>query len=128
MLTQPVGAGKDRDMKTYAFGAGASLHAGYPLAKRMGQSLFTWMEMQEDIGYFSFRETARFLRDHFSFADDIEILFSSIDDRIAQHPVMGRRPTDIVLLCQNHKPALIVGCCPNSALPISTGSASGGAE
>jgi hypothetical protein len=94
-------------MRTYVFGAGASLHAGYPLAKQMGHKLFQWMDEQEDVGPFSFRQTTQFLRDFFHQTEDIEILITSIEEMIASHPVMGQRPPEVVLLCNCHKPTLI---------------------
>jgi len=94
-------------MKTYVFGAGASLHVGYPLAKCMGHGLFAWMDGHEDIGPFSFRQTAIFLRDHFQETEDIENLITAIEEMIARHPVIGQRPNEVVHLCNCHKPTLI---------------------
>jgi hypothetical protein len=94
-------------VRTFVFGAGASLHAGYPLAKRMGHDLFAWMDGHEEVGPFSFRQTAMFLRDHFKETEDIEKLITAIEEMIASHPVMGQRPNEVVLLCNCHRPALI---------------------
>ena len=94
-------------MRTFIFGAGASLHAGYPLAKRMGHGLFAWMDGHEDVGPFSFTQTAKFLRDHFKETEDIEKLITAVEEMIASHPLMGQRPPEVGLLCNCHKPALI---------------------
>ena len=94
-------------MKTYVFGAGASLHVGYPLAKRMGHGLFAWMDGHEDVGTFSFRQTAQFLRNLFPVTEDIANLITAIEEKIASYPVMGQRPSEVVDLCNCHKPALI---------------------
>ena len=94
-------------MRTYVFGAGASLHVGYPLAKHMGHSLFAWMDGHEDVGTFSFRQTAQFLKNLFPVTEDIENLITAIEEKIASYPVMGQRPSEVVDLCNCHKPALI---------------------
>jgi hypothetical protein len=94
-------------MKTYVFGAGASPRAGYPLAKRTGRGLFEWLDKHEDVGPFSFRQTAQFLRNLFRETEDIEKLITAIEDMIACHPTLGSRPKEVVLLCNCHKPALI---------------------
>jgi hypothetical protein len=73
----------------------------------MGHGLFTWMDGHEDVGIFSFRQTAQFLRELFNETEDIEILITAIEEMIASHPVMGQRPSEVVLLCNCHMPALI---------------------
>ncbi len=93
-------------MRTYVFGAGASLHVGYPLAKRMGSGLFAWMDRHEDIGPFSFHQTAQFLSSVFHETEDIEILITAIEEMIARHRDTRPRPDEVVLLCNCHKPAL----------------------
>jgi hypothetical protein len=94
-------------MNTFVFGAGASIHAGYPLAKRMGNRLFRWMETHGDEGPYSFRSTVEFLREEFECSEDIEQLLTSIDERITAGQNLRPRPSDVVLLCQCHKPTLI---------------------
>lgn len=94
-------------MKTYVFGAGASIHAGYPLAKRMGHGLFEWMEGHDDVGPFSFRETGRFLRNLFHEIENVELLVTAIEEMIENHQSLGERPSEVVLLCNFHRPALI---------------------
>jgi hypothetical protein len=98
---------REDSMKTYVFGAGASLHVGYPLAKRMGHDLFDWLDGHDDVGPFSFRQTAQFLRDHFDETSDIENLITAIEKIIACHQGLGQRPNEVVLLCNCHKPTLI---------------------
>ena len=94
-------------MKTYIFGAGASLHAGYPLAKRMGHGLFDWLDAHDEVGTYNFHQTAQFLRNLFRETEDIEKLITDIEQMIASHRGVGQRPSEVVLLCNCHKPALI---------------------
>lgn len=94
-------------MNTYVFGAGASVHAGYPIARSMGTNLIQWMETHDDIGSFGFRASAQFLREHIGQIDDTEYVFTEIDRRIAAAKDLHPRPIDVVALCNRHKPALI---------------------
>jgi hypothetical protein len=73
----------------------------------MGHGLFAWMDGHEDVGPFSFTQTAKFLRDHFKETEDIEKLITAVEEMIASHPLMGQRPPEVGLLCNCHKPALI---------------------
>jgi hypothetical protein len=64
---------------TFVFGAGASLHAGYPLASQMGEALLDFMckssnPLQQDAGWF--------LIDTFGKSPNIEDLITKAQDRI----------------------------------------------
>jgi len=65
---------------TFVFGAGASLHAGYPLASTMGEALLDFMlkssnPLQQD--------AARFLTDTFGKSPNIEDLITAVQHRIS---------------------------------------------
>jgi hypothetical protein len=60
-------------MKTFVLGAGASLHAGYPLTVDMATSLFVWMQGQD-----AYRDTADWFRVEFPPIGNIEDLFFGI--------------------------------------------------
>jgi hypothetical protein len=94
-------------MKTYVFGAGASKHVGYPLAKSMGHKLFKWMDEHDGADSCSFRQTAQFLRNNFEETDNIEELLTAIEKKIACGQESRPYSTEAVLLCQCHTPALI---------------------
>ncbi len=94
-------------MRTYIFGAGASKHAGYPLAKSMGSALFGWMEKRGATQAFDFPATVKFLREEYGPSDDIETLLTRMDERIATTKNLRPRPSDVVLICNCHKPSLI---------------------
>jgi hypothetical protein len=61
-------------MTTYVIGAGASFHAGYPLASSMGSSLFQWMKNQTTAkGYASqYPAAARCMEERLGPPDNIE--------------------------------------------------------
>jgi hypothetical protein len=94
-------------MTTYVFGAGASVHVGYPMAKWMGPSLFAWMDGHDDAGICSFRETAAYLRENYEETEDIEALLTAVDDEIVAGKDSPPRPNRVVLLCNCYKPTLI---------------------
>lgn len=65
---------------TFVFGAGASLHAGYPLASTMGEALLDFMlkssnQLQQD--------AARFLIDTFGKSPNFEDLITAVQRRIS---------------------------------------------
>ena len=62
-------------MKTYVLGAGASFHAGYPLAGDMGARLIEWMRRQNDS---DFRGTADWIEAKFGAVRNIEDLFTNL--------------------------------------------------
>ncbi len=72
-------------MTVYVLGAGASCHAGYPLAKSMGSQLFSWMKKQSNAAGFESRypTTARFLEDLLGSVGNIEDLFTKMQELVA---------------------------------------------
>ncbi|MDP2997842.1 MAG: hypothetical protein Q8N47_10165 [Bryobacterales bacterium] len=67
-------------MIAYVFGAGASAHAGYPLASKLLMELSNWLEVQniEDIHIRNFRNRLVQLRALFPSLDDFEGILSSL--------------------------------------------------
>jgi hypothetical protein len=75
-------------MTTYVLGAGASHHAGYPLAKTMGSELFQWMKnsAHEPDSYAArYPATAQFLEESFGRIENIENLVTAIQNLIEQY-------------------------------------------
>jgi hypothetical protein len=72
-------------MTVYVLGAGASHHAGYPLASSMGAELFLWMRKQGDAQGFESRypDTAQFFEERFGPVESIENFFTEIQQLIA---------------------------------------------
>lgn len=70
---------------TFVFGAGASIHAGYPSIASMGEQLFNWMRGQSEPSLYNFAECAQILEDRFG--SNIEIVFEEI-----RHEIKRRRP------------------------------------
>ena len=70
-------------MTVYILGAGASKHAGYPLAREMGAELFTWMKRQTrpDPNYPAIAES---LEAMFGRIDDLEALISRLGECIRE--------------------------------------------
>jgi hypothetical protein len=63
-------------MTVYVLGAGASHHAGYPLASGMGAELIAWMSHQAEsaLGY---PAVANLMQEIFGPADNIEVLLTA---------------------------------------------------
>jgi len=83
---------------TYIFGAGASLHAGYPSVKTMGSELLEWMRVPREHPY-DFAFSAGYLEDRFG--NGIEALFEGVERSIRKHEF------DRSLIANVHKPALV---------------------
>jgi hypothetical protein len=64
---------------TYVLGAGASLHAGFPLASAMGEGLLDFMLRYPMAAYSS---AAQFLIDTFGKSPNIEDLITTLQSRI----------------------------------------------
>jgi hypothetical protein len=72
-------------MTTYVLGAGASLNAGYPLAKTMASELLQWMKRptHDPNSYESrYPATAQFLKERFPLFENIEDLVTAIQEAI----------------------------------------------
>src|ERR1700730_14462090 len=63
-------------MTVYVLGAGASKHAGYPLAREMCKPLFAWMIKQVSSPPNNYPAAARFLEETVGQCGDIESLLS----------------------------------------------------
>lgn len=66
-------------MKTvFVLGAGASRHAGYPLASTMGHEMLEWMSKRED----DLKFTAEFVREQFGSSPNIEDVITELDSHV----------------------------------------------
>jgi hypothetical protein len=90
----------NRPSTTYIFGAGASLHAGYPLIKSMGRDLTQWMRAREGTVFLPFRQTVEDLEQHFGDITDFERL---LDD--CEH-IVNARQIGYSLFADVYRPAL----------------------
>ncbi len=72
-----TGIGDNRVMRVFVFGAGASVHAGYPLAKALGRTLVEWADRvtKKSVWWVSSRE----LEGMPGFPDDFEELISHLE-------------------------------------------------
>ena len=64
----------------FVFGAGASYHAGYPLASAMGEPLLSAMLQSGAVSYVAY---AQYLIDHFGMPSNIEDWITAIESRQA---------------------------------------------
>src|SRR5882672_1127575 len=64
---------------TYVFGAGASIHAGYPLSARMGEELLQFMLNYPIDRY---RDSANVLIESFGKSPNIEDMITVLEERI----------------------------------------------
>ncbi len=71
-------------MTTYVLGAGASRHAGYPLAASMGTQLFEWMRSHRSQA-FDYPAVVEFLQRTFGNIENIEDLLTNIHKLIAEY-------------------------------------------
>jgi hypothetical protein len=97
-------------MKTYVLGAGASLHAGYPLMSGMLAKLLEWMRTRENA---SFRDSAEWVTGNFEAVTNIEDLFGlfqtviqdfaggTLEERALRSNVANfQRPSLVQALCE----------------------------
>ncbi len=75
-------------MTVYVLGAGASKHAGYPLAGNMGAPLFAWMRKQVNSPN-SYPAVAQFLEETLGQCDNIESLLSRAQILIDRGETVG---------------------------------------
>ena len=71
-------------MTTYVLGAGASRHAGYPLASSMGSQLFLWMKKQAGVPGYAARypAAAQYLEEITGPPENIEDMLSNAQKTI----------------------------------------------
>lgn len=67
-------------MKTYVLGAGASYHAGYPLAGELGKKLYDWISCNIPEGNF-WRGCIEELHGHYGGLEDLESILTELDER-----------------------------------------------
>src|SRR5260370_27378713 len=75
-------------MTTYVLGAGASHHAGYPLAKTMGSELLQWMKSAKhapDTDAARYPATANFMEEWFGPIEKVEDLVTAIQELIGKY-------------------------------------------
>lgn len=77
-------------MKTFIFGAGASAHAGYPLASELWRAMEGWAQatFPED---HDFRNAVDTMNAEFDLSKSFELVLTDLDDRI--EPLLKERPT-----------------------------------
>jgi hypothetical protein len=77
-------------MRTFVFGAGASVHAGYPLASQLWRSLEDWARttFAED---HDFRDAVETMNAEFDLSRSFELVLTELDQRV--EPLVRERPT-----------------------------------
>jgi len=93
-------------MKTYVLGAGASLHAGYPLASNMGTELFAWLEKRANS---RIRDAAVWFQAEFGPVGNIEDLFSQIQTVLDDFRNGTREQKAFRVVTANERPHLVEG-------------------
>jgi hypothetical protein len=83
---------------TYILGAGASVHAGYPLASEMGRGLLNWMKASKEQVYFDYPYNANYLES--CFGDNIENIVNGIQRSLR------RREADFTMMVNFYEPSL----------------------
>ena len=93
-------------MTVYVLGAGASKHAGYPLASEMGVRLFEWMK--EQVGSErNYPAVADLLEQAFGQCDDIEDLLTRAQQLIDEAPRLAESLNKRFGPCKGIKTALL---------------------
>ena len=77
-------------MRTFIFGAGASVHAGYPLAVDLWRAMEGWTRATFPEGH-DFRNAADTMNAEFDLCKSFELVLTDLDDRI--EPLLKERPT-----------------------------------
>lgn len=93
-------------MKTYVLGAGASLHAGYPLTGDMGTKLFAWMQQHDNP---RIRDAANWFQAEFGTVSNVEDLFSEIQTSIDDFENGTPEQRDFRTIAANERPYLVEG-------------------
>lgn len=111
-------------MTVYVLGAGASVHAGYPLASGMAEGLLGWMDRPvHDLGTYAGRypAVAKYLRESFQSVANIEVLVAGIREQIRELQGGARRNN---APCERRWPAPTAFCrmqCANGSGKFSAG-------
>jgi hypothetical protein len=77
-------------MRTFIFGAGASVHAGYPLAAELWRGMEAWTRATFMEGH-DFRNAVDTMNAEFDLSKSFELVLTDLDDRI--EPFLKQRPT-----------------------------------
>ena len=77
-------------MRTFVFGAGASVHAGYPLASELWRAMEDWTRVTFPEGH-DFRFAVDTMNAEFDLDKSFELVLTDLDDRI--EPFLKIRPT-----------------------------------
>lgn len=77
-------------MRTFIFGAGASVHAGYPLAANLWRAMEGWTRATFPEGH-DFRNAVDTMNAEFDLCKSFELVLTDLDDRI--EPFLKQRPT-----------------------------------
>src|SRR5271166_4312329 len=93
-------------MKTYVLGAGASVHAGYPLTGDMGTKLFAWMQQQSNP---QIRDAAGWFQGEFGSVANIEDLFSQIQSLVDDFESGTREQKALRTITANERAYLVEG-------------------
>jgi hypothetical protein len=84
---------------TFILGAGASIHAGYPLAADMGIRLLDWMKTPRESVYYDYPGNATYLENRFG--NNIEDMVNGIERTLLRHG------SDFELMASLYKPSLL---------------------
>ena len=77
-------------MRSFIFGAGASVHAGYPLAAELWRAMEAWTRETFAEGH-DFRNAVNTMNTEFDLSKSFELVLTDLDDRI--EPFLKQRPT-----------------------------------
>ena len=77
-------------MNTYIFGAGASFHAGYPLASKLGSALAKWVKESKPINH-DYQILTEQAVERYGNIGNFEELLSGIYRRLSDLPASGIR-------------------------------------
>jgi hypothetical protein len=88
-------------MTAYILGAGASAHAGYPLASRLLHALSDWLDHADDAQHWvaGCRNRIVQVRETFGSLDDFESILGKLDD----HGYKRVKPPGVTTYCQDPK-------------------------
>src|SRR5437667_7759847 len=83
-------------MNTYIFGAGASFHAGYPLASKLGSALAKWVKESKPINH-DYQILTEQAVERYGNLDNFEELLTGIDRRLSDLPASGMEEERVLL-------------------------------